>query len=392
MNYRVNSKNKDKLSILGYGCMRFTKQGNKIDYKKAEMEIRTAIDSGINYFDTAYIYPGSEAVLGKILEGPQRSKVNIATKLPHYLIKRPEDIEKYFTEQLRRLNTSWIDYYLMHMLPDINTWSRLKELGIEKWIENKKQSGEIRNIGFSFHGNTQNFIELLDNYQWDFCQIQFNYMDEYRQAGIDGLRYAGKKGIPVIVMEPLRGGKLVNNLPAPVKKIWEQAKEQRSPAEWALRWVWNHPEVTVVLSGMNSMEQIKENVRIASEAQADMLTKKELALFFNARSAMEQIIKVPCTGCGYCMPCPSGVDVPSCFHAYNAKYTDNTFTGLREYLFFTTLKKIPSNASKCIRCGKCETHCPQKIEIRRELKNVVKYMETPVYKLAKFAVKKIGKF
>ena len=237
MQYRKD-KNNNKISILGYGCMRFSKNSNGIDLDKAEKEIMTAIKNGVNYFDTAYIYPGSEVALGKILyKNKCRNKVNIATKLPQYLVKSTKALDKYFYEQLTRLQTNHIDYYLMHMITDIASWEKLKRLGIEKWIADKKSTGEIRNIGFSFHGNSEMFIKILNAYDWDFCQIQYNYMDEHSQAGKKGLDVAYEKNIPVIIMEPLRGGKLVNLLPPKAKEIIKNNKRKFSAAEWAFRWL-----------------------------------------------------------------------------------------------------------------------------------------------------------
>lgn len=392
MQYRENPVNGDKLSLLGYGCMRFTKKGPFINQEKAEKELLYAIEHGVNYFDTAYIYPGSEAALGKFLAKGYREKVYIATKLPHYLYKSRKDMEKCFQEQLTRLQTDYIDYYLIHMLNDTDSWKRLKALGIEDWIAEKKAAGQIRNIGFSFHGGTHTFIDLLDSYPWEFCQIQYNYMDEYSQAGVKGLKYAASKNIPVIIMEPLRGGRLVNNLPREAEKLWQKATPKRSPAEWALRWLWNQPEVSVVLSGMNSMEQLKENIRIASEVTAGELTEQDLSLFKKVKAEMDKAIKVGCTGCGYCMPCPAGVDIPVCFRTYNTRYSDSWFNGMREYVMCTTLKGTPTNASKCIKCGKCEQHCPQGIPIRQELENVVRAMETPIYKIASKVMRKVAKY
>ena len=278
MQYRED-KHGNKLSILGYGCMRFTKKGNKIDLDKAERELLYAIKQGVNYLDTAYIYGGSEAALGEILERNRiRDKVFIATKLPQYMVKSVDGAEKIFQEELRRLRTDHVDYYLMHMLSDVENWERLKSIGIDKWIEKKKESGQIRNIGFSFHGTTSHFLPLLDAHDWDFCQIQYNYLDEHTQAGRKGLEYAGAKGIPVIIMEPLRGGKLVNDLPKKAREAIAADAKKRSAAELALRWLWNQPQVTCVLSGMNSLEMVQENVRIASDVRAGEFTDGDFAL------------------------------------------------------------------------------------------------------------------
>ena len=380
MQYREDRKG-NKISILGYGCMRFSQKLGRIDLAKAEKEIMTAFRGGVNYFDTAYIYPGSEAALGKILEKNHiRDQVNIATKLPHYMMKKPGDMEKYFSEELKRLRTDHVDYYLMHMLTDVRTWERLKGLGIMDWLEEKKESGATRQVGFSYHGNSDAFCRLLDAYEWDFCQIQYNYMDEHSQAGRTGLHYAAKKGIPVIIMEPLRGGKLVNNLPPRARKLFSVYPERKSPAEWAFLWLWSQPEVTCVLSGMNSIEMVRENVAAASGAKP--LSKRDRVLLKKVAQAINAKIKVPCTGCRYCMPCPQHVDIPGTFAAYNRKYTDGTFTALTEYAMCTLMRKDTTSASKCIQCGKCERHCPQGIAIRRELRNAVKGLEGIPYKTA----------
>lgn len=393
MQYRTNLKNGEKLSALGFGCMRFTRQGGSIDQEKAEKELKLAMDQGVNYFDTAYIYPGSEVCLGRFLEKYGcRDKVNIATKLPHYQMKKPEDAERFFSEELERLKTDHVDYYLMHMLNDVKSWERLCGMGIKEWIQEKKASGAIRNIGFSFHGGTIQFKELLDAWSWDFCQMQFNYMDEHAQAGIEGLEYAAGKGIPVVIMEPLRGGRLVTGLPKDALSEFEKMPVKRSPAEWGLRWVWNHPQVTVVLSGMNDSEQVKENCRIASESLPDSLSEEELKLYERVLSIIHKKVKVGCTGCNYCQPCPRGVNIPTCFAIYNQSYADRYVNSFREYFMCTTLRNERSNAGLCIKCGKCEQHCPQHLEIRKELVNVRKRFENPIYRIGAFFAGKIMKY
>ncbi len=391
MQYRLDSKSGNKLSALGYGCMRFTKKKGSIDQTKAEQELAYAIEQGVNYLDTAYIYPGSEVALGKFLAKGYRDKVYLATKLPHYLVKNLRHADKIFEEELARLQTEYIDYYLMHMLTDIGGWERMCDMGIREWIQSRKESGQIRQIGFSYHGGTAGFIKILEAYDWDFCQIQFNYMDEHSQAGLAGLKRAGELGIPVIIMEPLRGGRLTNGLPTRAKEVFAHAEPKRSPADWALRWIWNHPEVTCVLSGMNDVAQITENVRVASEALPNTLTEEELMVFEKARAAINAAVKVGCTGCGYCMPCPAGVDIPNCFRCYNVYASDGWFNGLREYFMTTTLRKTKSNASLCIGCGRCEKHCPQAIPIRKELKEAAKTLERLPYKAARL-VSKLVKF
>ena len=386
MNYR-NDKYGNPVSILGFGCMRFQQKMGKIDLEEAEREILEAIRLGVNYFDTAYIYPGSEAALGEILEkNGIREQVKIATKLPHYLIRSTQGLEKLFQEQLKRLRTDHIDYYLMHMLCDVDTWGRMKDLGIEQWINEKRESGAIRQIGFSYHGNSETFVELVDAYDWDFCQIQYNYMDEHTQAGRRGLHHAAAKGIPVVIMEPLRGGKLVNNLPQSALEIFKKHASGYTPAQWAFRWLWDQPEVTCVLSGMNSMEMVRDNIQTASTVRAGELTNEDRQMLAEVAAAINAKLKVPCTGCGYCMPCPKGVDIPGTFAAYNRCYTENKLSGFREYMMCTVVRKNHTSASNCIGCGKCEKHCPQNIQIRKELENARKELEGPAYRIIKKAV------
>ncbi len=381
-------KRKEGWSILGFGCMRFPSKGGGMDLREIQREIGFAIKHGVNYFDTAYAYRGSEKALGIVLKKNNwRNRVTIATKLPHYLIKSVEGAEKLFQDQLERLQTDYIDNYLMHMLPDVHVWQKFVRMGILDWLEEKKASGQIRKIGFSYHGGTRQFMELLDAYEWDFCQVQYNYMDEHSQAGRAGVEYAAKKGIPVIIMEPLRGGRLADGLPSKAKAIFKKADPDRSPAEWGLRWLWNQPEVAVVLSGMNSMEMLKENIRIADTVQAFELKQKDLNVYQKVTALLNEEVKVPCTGCGYCQPCPAGVDIPGVFRCYNVCHTDSFFTGMREYLMCTTWRAKRTNASLCRQCGKCEKHCPQHIAIRKELKNVSRALENPVYKAAAFLTK-----
>ena len=392
MNYRCDRYG-NRLSILGFGCMRFQRKGTRIDYKEAEQEILTAVESGVNYFDTAYIYPGSEVLLGEVLEKNNlRDKIYIATTLPHYLIKSRETLDKLFEEQLTRLRTDHIDYYLMHMLADKDTWLRLCDMGILEWIAEKKHSGAIRQIGFSYHGNTDSYIALLDAYDWDFSMIQYNYLDEHTQAGKRGLHHAAAKGLPVFIMEPLRGGRLANQLPREAEKIFAEHPKGYSPVQWALRWLWNQPEVTVVLSGMNSLETVRDNIITASTCSTEELTKTEYEMFAKVTNSINGSTKVGCTGCGYCMPCPKNVDIPGTFSAYNRLYSEGKFTGLKEYFMCTALRKNSSAASLCIGCSKCETHCPQNISIRKELKNAQKELEGFLYKTGVKLVKKFTKF
>ena len=392
MQYR-NDRSGNPLSILGYGCMRFTAKGGKIDLDKAEKEIMAAYQGGVNYFDTAYVYAGSEAALGEILaRNGIRDKINIATKLPHYYLKKPDDMEKYFQEQLRRLQTDHIDYYLMHMLNDVKSWERIKDLGIADWLASKKASGEIRRAGFSYHGNSDMFCHLIDAYDWDFCQIQYNYLDEHSQAGVTGLKYASQKGLPVIIMEPLRGGRLVNHLPPDAVKAFAADPRHRAPAEWGFRWLWNQPEVTCVLSGMNSLEMVQENLRAAGEARPGEFTEQDFALIETVKTAINARMKVGCTGCRYCMPCPHQVDIPGIFAAYNRFYTDGKMAGWREYFMCTALRKNSTGAGMCVQCGRCEKHCPQQIPIREKLKKAKKALEVPGYSIGIKVIKAFMKY
>ena len=382
MQYRKD-KHGEELSILGYGCMRFSRKGSGVDIDKTEQELLAAIRAGVNYLDTAYIYPGSEAALGEILErNGLRDQVRIATKLPQYLVKNRDSLDKYFDEELSRLRTDRVDYYLMHHLTDIAQWERLKTVGVLDWIAEKKAAGAIRNIGFSYHGNSDNFLKILADYDWDFCQIQYNYLDETTQAGVVGLKAAAARGIPVVIMEPLRGGKLVDKLPEEAKRLMAANGRGWSAAEWGLRWLWDQPEVTVVLSGMNSLAMVEENVRIASEAAVGAFSAEDRAFLQRILDIIREKEKVGCTGCRYCMPCPKGVDIPGYFSSYNLMYTESKVSGWRHFFQAVALSAEPSFASQCVQCGKCEKHCPQGIPIREQLKKAEKALLPWPVKLA----------
>lgn len=389
MLYR-NDRKGNKVSQLGYGCMRFSKNGASIDYPKAEKEVLRAIELGVNYFDTAYIYPGSEEALGKILKNNNlRDKVAIATKLPQYIMRSSEAIEKTFNEELNRLQTDYIDYYLMHMFTDYKEWENLNNLGIKEWIEEKKKSGAIKNIGFSYHGDSDMFIKILNSYDWDFCQIQYNYLDETSQAGIKGLTAAKEKGVPVVIMEPLRGGKLVNMLPPKAKELIKNDSHNYSPAEWGLRWLWNQEGIMCVLSGMNSLEMVEENIRVASSANVGDFSEKEFTLIDGLRKAIREKEKVGCTGCRYCMPCPRGVDIPGNFYYYNLMNIEKKSSARFEYAQVMGMREKPGFASECIGCGKCEMHCPQHLSIREKLKEADKALRPLPYKIGINIARKI---
>lgn len=378
MQSKVFGRTGDDLSILGYGCMRFPTKNGRTDLERTEKQILSAIDQGVNYFDTAYIYPGSETALGTILERNRlRDKVKIATKIPPYLAPDRSAMEKILKTQLTRLKTDHLDYYLVHALGDFASWEKAKKSGMVEFLNDIKDRGIINHTGFSYHGEKNDFIKILDDYPWDFCQIQYNYIDEYTQAGRDGLQYAHGKGVGVVIMEPLRGGSLTGRMPESIKSIWDSASIKRSYADWALRWLWDQPEVGVVLSGMNVEAHIEENIRLASEVKPNSLTEEELKLFSRVRETFMSLNKVSCTGCGYCMPCPKGVNIPISFSYYNGWQLFKDQSQRFQYLLMASDATGTGNnlASSCVGCGKCEKHCPQHLPIREHLKEVQKHME-----------------
>jgi len=381
MLYRKMPKNGDELSILGFGCMRLASMPDgSIDEERAKRQLRSAIDSGVNYVDTAWPYHmgASEPFVGRALTGGYRDKVKIATKLPSWLLEKREDMNRFLNAQLEKLQTDHIDYYLVHALVG-DLWDRVEKLGVKEFLDAAKADGRIKNAGFSFHGASEDFSRIVDAYDWDFCQIQYNFLDEQNQAGTKGLEYAAKKGLAVIIMEPLRGGNLTRNVPPAIQKIWDEAKVKRSPAEWALRWVWDHPEVTVVLSGMNDEAHIAENIRVAGQAHPHSLSKEELQLVRRVEKKYRELMKVGCTACQYCMPCPSGVNIPLCFEQYNnlgmienadeAKFMYAAWTG------GATGTGEPRYASLCVQCRECVDKCPQHIDIPTVLEKVVEELE-----------------
>ncbi len=381
MLYRKGPQTGDELSILGFGCMRLpVTQDGQIDEPRATRQIRGAIDSGVNYLDTAWPYHGgeSENVLGRALTGGYRNKVKIATKLPPWMIKQRADMDTYLNTQLEKLKTDHIDYYLVHSLTG-NSWDRMCSMEVMDFLNTAKADGRIVNIGFSFHGFIDDFKRIVDAYSWEFCQIQYNYLDEQNQAGTEGLKYAASKNLGVVIMEPLRGGSLGLPVPPPgVDAIWKTASAHRTPVEWALRWVWNFPEVTVVLSGMNEETHIDENLAIADQAHPNSLTGEELTLIARAANQYKTLMKVDCTGCGYCMPCPSEVHIPGCFEIYNKMHL---FGKAEEAKFIYAIRLsgiiggIAGFASQCVRCEECLEKCPQGIQIPDLLENVAAEME-----------------
>jgi predicted aldo/keto reductase-like oxidoreductase len=382
MLYRLDKNSGNRLSILGFGCMRFPRGLGGIDARKTEELIMKAIREGVNYFDTAWIYPGSEEVLGAILEKNRlREKVFIATKLPVVLLKGPADFDKYFNQTLERLRTSYIDYYLMHMLTGIELWEKLKSWGIERWIAEKKRAGQIRQIGFSYHGSLDGFLKITGDYPWEFCQIQYNYSDENFQAGVKGLRKAAET-MPVVIMEPLLGGKLAGALPRKAVEIFRKARPEWSPAAWALNWLWNQKEVGLLLSGMNSDAQLEENLALADKARPGMLGPDDLGVYRRVLESLNRGRQIGCTGCNYCMPCPKGVNIPGSFAAYNVSYSIGYVEGMKQFVTSTALTSEQSNSpGLCVKCGACEKHCPQHLPIIKNLEQVRKRMEPLWFRL-----------
>ncbi|GAB6126249.1 aldo/keto reductase [Humidesulfovibrio idahonensis] len=381
MLYRTMPKTGDKLSILGFGCMRLPMAGGIIDDARAIAQVRSAIDQGVNYIDTAWPYHGgeSEPFVGRALRDGYRDRVRLATKLPSWMIKTRADMDRYLNAQLTRLETGRIDYYLVHSL-DGELWDKLMALGILEFLDTAKQDGRIVNAGFSFHGLATDFTRIVDAYPWEFCQIQYNYLDQSFQAGTAGLKYAASKGLGVVIMEPLRGGLLARPTPPPaVAAIWDQASPRRSPVEWALRWVWNHPEVTVVLSGMNEEAHVEQNLAMAGEAHAGSLSDGELALVDRAARTYHELMQVGCTGCGYCMPCPAGVDIPKSFSFFNSMYLSGEREAMRMFYLLSVdgglIHEKSGLASECVKCGQCLEKCPQQIQIPDMLERVVEEME-----------------
>lgn len=389
MLYRKIERNGDQLSVLGYGAMRLPSNNGRTDEKRAIEQIRYAIDHGVNYVDTAIMYM-NEPLVGRALRDGYRERVKLATKLPPWSVNKEEDLENTFKVQLENFQTAHIDYYMLHGL-NRTTWNRMVELNALKFLDKIKEQKKILNAGFSFHGDKDTFKDIIDAYDWDFCMIQYNFLDEENQAGTWGLEYAASKGIAVIVMEPFRGGNLTCNVPPEIQDIWDQAEVKRSPAEWALRWVLNHPEVTCVISGMNEEEHIKENIRIAEEALPNSLTEDELKLVERVADKYRELMETGCTGCRYCMPCPRGVDIAKCFEMYDSAKLFNTGKIQSKVLYAASLGVMnegkPGFASNCTKCGKCEAHCPQELpimdlldDVSDEMEGVVTRIVPPIFK------------
>ncbi len=377
MKYREFGKTGKKVSVLGLGCMRLPEKeinGEKvIDEKVAIDMIHYSIEKGINYFDTAYPYHGgqSEPFLGKALKG-FREKVYIASKSPVWKVEKEEDFDKFLDEQLEKLQTNYIDFYLLHAL-NKNTWNKCKEFKVFDFIERAKKTGKIKHIGFSFHDGYDVFEEIINSYDWEFCQIQLNYIDINYQAGMKGMQVAAEKDIPVVIMEPLRGGMLVNNIPEKVQEIFDSSETKRKPVEWALNWLWNYPEIKIILSGMSNMEQLKENIKLAENASENMFTEKENFLMNEVKKFYDQKMLVKCTSCGYCIPCPQGIPINNVFLFYNETSLFGKYETAKR--FYKSLIENGKDVSKCVECGQCESACPQNISIIEKLKEAEKALK-----------------
>jgi predicted aldo/keto reductase-like oxidoreductase len=378
MEYRNFGKTNFKPSALGFGCMRFPQlpgEGNEVDEVEATRMVRYAIDQGVNYVDTAWPYHGgqSEVLVGKILQDGYREKVALATKMPSWLIEKVEDFDYYFSAQLERLQTDHIDFYLLHALNQKH-WDNYLNLKVFDWVEKQMADGKIRHIGFSFHDEYPVFEKILTGYDhWDFCQIQYNYMDVDYQAGERGLKLASERGLGVVIMEPLKGGKLAIEVPpAPVKAVFDQAERTWKPAEWALQWLWNQVEVGLVLSGMSTFEQVEQNLVSASRSGIGSLSASEVNTIENVRNAWQGLAPVACTHCEYCLPCPNDVLIPQIFAIYNnAMMYGEQERGQRTY---ESQIAEANQADACIECGECESLCPQHLTIIDYLKDAHAYL------------------
>lgn len=377
MNYRKFGKLGIEVSAFGVGAMRFPMTKNEagedvVDESISTPVIRHAIDGGVNYIDTAYVYSGkrNEEAVGHALRDGYREKVYLATKLPTWMCETREDMDKYLDEQLANLETNCIDFYLVHSLRKDN-WEKVLSLGVIDFLDKAKASGKIKYACFSFHDNYDTFVSILDAYDWDMCQIQFNYMDVNNQATIKGLEYAGSKGIPVVIMEGLLGGKLAV-APDNVQALYDAFPIKRSPVEWAFRWICDHPEVGCVLSGVSDMAQCDDNLAIFSRCESGIMTDEEKDLIDRVRDAYNSRTKIGCTNCKYCMPCPNGVDIPGTFGIWNSRFLYGLeLSGNERYAKYISEGK---DASKCIECGACEGVCPQHLGIIEKLKEADKEM------------------
>ncbi len=377
MKYRKFGKLDWRPSALGFGAMRLPildGDAGKIDEPIAIDMIRYAIDNGVNYVDSAYPYHKgqSEIVVGKALRDGYRERVKLATKMPCWLVNTADDFDKYFDEQLGKLQTDHIDFYLLHGLGK-ERWPKVRDLGVIRWAERKIEEGKIGHLGFSFHDELPAFKEIVDAHDWTFCQIQYNYMDTKYQAGTEGLRYAAKRGLAVVVMEPIAGGRLAINPPEGIRKLWREGHHGWKPAEWALQWVWNQPEVSLLLSGMSAMRHVEENVKAAGRSGVGKFTGDDLRLVDRVAAKYREMGFVGCTGCRYCSPCPSGVAIPEIFALFNEFYMKDREPTIKAK--YREQLKQGQWAKNCTRCGRCEELCPQHLPIRDLLRGAGQVFE-----------------
>lgn len=394
MQKRIIEKTGDKISTLGFGAMRLPLKNGKIDRIKGKELIYHAIENGVNLIDTAYLYGDSESFLGEVLTPEIRSKIKLSTKLPSINVRKYEDMEKFLNEQLERLQTDYIDYYLIHAV-DLKTVNRLIKRDLFKFIAKAKDEGKIKHVGFSYHGPKEEFDIIIDGYDWDVVMVQYNYFDENVQASMEGIEYAASKGMGVFVMEPLKGGILAGKMPSEVEEIFKRADPDKSNADWALEWVLNNRNVTCILSGMNTLEQLDDNLRITDRTTPLSMTLEEMETVELAKRVMRKSLKINCSTCGYCMPCPQGVNIPECLKIYNEKYLFG-HKGLINQSFMDYYQYVGGimgnrgNAGLCNGCGKCLRKCPQKLDIISELKIVKKEFEVPGVKYILTFVQYVG--
>jgi hypothetical protein len=394
MQYRKIRKTGDEISPLGFGAMRLPLKNGRIDRKKAKELIYHAIDNGVNFIDTAYLYGDSEKFLGEILTDEIKSKVRICTKLPSINVRKYDDMENFLKEQLERLNVECIDYYLIHAI-DLKAFNRLVKRDLIKFIEKAKSESKINHIGFSYHGPKEDFEEIVDGYDWDVVMVQYNYFDENVQASMEGIEYAASKGLGVLVMEPLKGGILAGKMPSEAEEIFKKADPNKSNAQWAMQWVLNNRNVTCVLSGMNSFDQLDENLAIADATTPLSMSFEEMETVELVKRVMRNSLKINCSTCGYCMPCPQGVNIPECIKIYNEKYLFG-HSGLFNqsmvdyYQYVGGIMGSSGNAGLCNGCGKCLRKCPQKLDIISELEKVKSEFEFPGSKYVLSLVEHVG--
>lgn len=373
MIYRKNVKTNDSISLLGYGCMRFSRKDGQIDVDKAHKEVKFAVDNGVNYIDTAWIYEGNEIAVGEILSRDGlRSKVHLATKLPQWSVKEYKDFDKYLNESLLRLRTDTVDYYLIHAMGEMENWQRVVDLGIKDWIAKVKAEGKIKRIGFSYHGNYENYVKIMNDYDWEFVQLQYNVLDIQLQAGLKGMDFAYNKGVSVVVMEPLRGGQIANKLSANVRKLYDKLNSldntNRTVANLSLNFVYDHPAVLTVLSGMNDVKHVEDNLKSVDDFKP--LTKKQKEIFTEVEKLALDEQAIRCTDCKYCQPCPSKIDIPSVFDSYNGVIADNGRTLAKQKFVEVIKRRKGFQITDCTQCRSCEGVCPQNLEIVKNLQMI----------------------